>query len=205
MKKMIFSLLMMGAIATTQHINAQEARPLPDLGTGEEVDIFFFEDGEGFMADAPMMLDMPMMNVIMEDETGLEAEFPPIGMGDGAAEKVDLSKDQKDKIRKIRGETKKQNITLRGSLELKQIELRELLDAENPSKEQIAAKVKEIESLKTQMKMNHINARLDCRNILTKEQREKMDQMRSERRDRWHEKRGHKAMKFKRFFHGGME
>lgn len=205
MKKMIFNLLIMGVLVTSIKLSAQEAMPLPDPGNGEDVDIFFFEDGEGFMADAPMMFDMPMMNVIIDEEPGFEQEFPPTGMGQGAVEKIDLSKEQKDKIRKIRGDAKKQNITLRSNLELKQIELRELLDAENPSKDQIAAKVKEIEGVKTQMKMNHINARLDCRNILTKDQREKMDQMRSERRDRWHEKGGRKAMKFKRFFHGGME
>ena len=125
-------------------------------------------------------------------------DFDEFGMGPGfmmgyqncmnepdpmfAPDDLNLTKEQLDKIKKIRSSSQKSNIPLRSDIQLKQIELKDLMDADAPDKSAVAAKVKEIDALKTQIKLNRMNARIDCRNVLTKEQKEKMEQMRGKHR-----------------------
>ena len=71
---------------------------------------------------------------------------------------------------------------MKSDLQLKSIDLRELMDSDNPDKDKIAAKIKEIDGVKTQMKINMTNAKIDIKGVLTKDQRDKLEQMRMERR-----------------------
>jgi Spy/CpxP family protein refolding chaperone len=68
------------------------------------------------------------------------------------------------------------------------------MDTDSPDKEKIAAKLKEIEALKTQLKINRVNGMIDFRNILTKDQREKLEKMRM-----GHRGMGGKKMKMRHF------
>ena len=92
-----------------------------------------------------------------------------------ALEEVDLSNEQIDKIRAIRENAHKLNIPLRGQLELKEVEIRELINGDKPDKEKVAAKIKEMETIKAQMHVNRSNAHIDALNELTKDQRNKME------------------------------
>lgn len=140
---------------------------------------------------ADVMVEFPFFEAAV-DEGEFVAGMPGVmaiktpgfggGFGGDMIQKVqddlNLTKEQRDKIKKIHSDLQKLNIPLKSQIDLKRIDLKELIDADNPNKDQIAAKVKEIESLKTQIKINRINARIDTRSLLTKEQRDKLDQMR---------------------------
>ena len=179
---------------------------------GQEKDITIItdngDDGDGeyfaFMPDATPMPDFDGMDFEMDmggpgfgwNDDGMVLPDP-----EGLPDELKLTKEQMDKIKKIRNTARKQNIPIKSDIQLKQIELKELMDSDSPDKNAIAAKVKDIDALRTQVKLNRINARIDCRNTLTKEQREKMEQMRSQRR-MMHFKGGKPKMKFKREMRG---
>ncbi len=100
-------------------------------------------------------------------------------------DELKITKEQRDKMRQIRDATRRQNIPLEADIKLKKMELRDLMHAESPNKEKIAAKVKEIDAIKTQIKINRLHSRIDVRNVLTKEQRDKLEEMRATRRFHW--------------------
>ncbi len=114
---------------------------------------------------------------------------------------LNLTKDQMDKIKKIRSNAKKANIPLHSDVQLKHLELKDLMDSDSPDKAAVAGKIKEIDALRTQIKLNHMNARIDCRNVLTKEQKEKLEQLRERKRMMFMDG-GKRKMKFKRWMHG---
>ncbi len=100
------------------------------------------------------------------------------GGGEGfmdALEEIDLSNEQIDKIKAIRENAHKLNIPLRGQLELKQVEIRELMNGDKPDKEKVAARIKEMEAIKVQMDVNRSNAHIDVISQLTKDQRNKIE------------------------------
>lgn len=119
-----------------------------------------------------------MPNVMAIKTPGFGGAFVGGEMMQKVQDDLNLTKEQRDKIKKIHSDLQKLIIPIKSQIELKRIDLKEMIEADNPNKDQIAAKVKEIESLKTQIKINRINARIDTRNLLTKEQRDKLDQMR---------------------------
>lgn len=165
---------------------------------GEDDDIEFL----AFMPEIPMLPDFADMGMGMGQGFGWHRgngiNCPdPIGM----PEELNLTKEQVDKIKKLRSSSKKQNIPLKSDIELKDMELRDLMDAESPDKTAVAAKIKEIDALRTQIKINRMNARIDCRNVLTKEQKEKMEQWRGQKRMMFFDG-GKKKMKFKREMRG---
>lgn len=92
-----------------------------------------------------------------------------------ALEEIDLSNEQIDKIKAIRENAHKLNIPLRGQLELKQVEIRELMNGDKPDKEKVAARIKEMEAIKVQMDVNRSNAHIDVISQLTKDQRNKIE------------------------------
>ena len=72
----------------------------------------------------------------------------------------------------------KETVTLRSELELKQLELRELMSADEPDLRQIEAKIDEMTPLRTELQKKGIEHRLAMREILTPEQRAKLELMR---------------------------
>ncbi|MBX7151857.1 periplasmic heavy metal sensor [bacterium] len=185
----LLTLALMGLALALPNLKAQE---VPDemLEDDASVDESMEMIRNELMAD--VMIEFPFFEAPV-DEGDFVAGIPNVmafktpGFGGGfvagdmiqkVQDDVNLTKEQRDKIKKIHSELQKLNIPIKSQIELKRIDLKELVDSDSPNKDQIAAKVKEIESLKTQIKINRINARIDTRNILTKEQRDKLDQMR---------------------------
>lgn len=161
----------------------------------DDDDLEFF----AFMPEIPIPPDLGDMGMDIGQAFGWHHG---IGMDQGGMpEELNLTKEQTDKIKKIRSAAKKQNIPLKSDIELKEIELRDLMDNDNPDKAAVAAKIKEIDALRTQIKINRMNARIDCHNILTKEQKEKMEQWRGQHRMMFFDG-GKKKMKFKREMRG---
>ena len=161
-------------------------------------DLEFF----AFMPEIPMPPDMGGMGLGLGHgfgwHKGAGMNCPDPGE---MPEELNLTKEQTDKIKKIRSSAKKQNIPLKSDIELKEMELRDLMDADSPDKTAVAAKVKEIDAQRTQIKINRMNARIDCHNVLTKEQKEKMEQWRGQHRMMFFDS-GKKKMKFKREMRG---
>lgn len=114
---------------------------------------------------------------------------PGHGFGDGPgfgdrpgilakAEALDLKPEQIKKIKAIRLNVAKETVRLRSELELKQLELRELMSADDPDIRRIEAKIDEIAPLRTELQKKHIEHRLAMRDVLTPEQKTKLELMR---------------------------
>lgn len=124
---------------------------------------------------------------------------PPRHLHMLAMKDLNLTKEQTDKIKSLRIGLKKQNIPLISDLKIKRIEMKELMDAEKPDKDKVTAKIREMESIRTKIHTNRAVMHIDVMNVLTKEQREKMEQQRCFG-PRHMMDRPHKKMKRLRFF-----
>ena len=93
------------------------------------------------------------------------------------AEELELTPEQVKKIETVRLEMAKATIELRNQLELKQLELRELISADQPDRKRIEAKIDEIAPLRTALLKKHIEHRLAMKDVLTSEQRAKLETM----------------------------
>lgn len=189
------TLISMGAFLLFTHIAA--------FGQDKNITIITDDNGESdffaFMPEMPMIADLGSIDIEMDMGSGIEwadeREFA-LPLPPGAPDDLNLSKEQIEKIKKIQTAAQKLNIPLKSDMELKQMELKDLMSADPPDKNAISAKVKEMDALRTQIKLNRINSRIDCRNVLTKEQKDKMEQMRAQRKMMFFDG-GKRKMKFK--------
>jgi Spy/CpxP family protein refolding chaperone len=96
------------------------------------------------------------------------------GMNFNDASILDLSADQKAQIQ-TRQEVYQQEINpLRDNLFSKKMELRNLWAQARPDQTKITAKQKEIQSLQNEMQEKTTQYRLECRELLTPDQQEKL-------------------------------
>ena len=93
------------------------------------------------------------------------------------ADKLDLTAQQKDKIKKIHFEAKKQAIKLKAEIELAQLEVKHMMMADTPKENEILKAVDKLGQLKTKMKMAKIQKKFEVRQVLTKEQLAKWKEM----------------------------
>jgi Spy/CpxP family protein refolding chaperone len=102
-----------------------------------------------------------------------------MGAGDGGAREgfkahhpnlLNLTPEQKGKLKEIMKNFRKETIFLRNDLKVKRLELRALWTVPRPEKDKIVAKQKEIIDLTTQLKMKAIDFRLAALSVLTPEQ-----------------------------------
>ena len=105
------------------------------------------------------------------------------GRGDGPnilaqAEALELTSEQIKKIKVMHLDMAKETVRLRSDLELKQLEMRELMSVDEPDLRLIEAKIDEMALLRTELQKKHIEHQLAVRNILTPEQRAKLELMR---------------------------
>lgn len=97
-------------------------------------------------------------------------------------DRLGVTADQAAKIRQQTADFRKAQIRNRAGLEIKRLELRELLAADNPDRGAIDRKLQEISTAQLAQSKSTIDFRLDMRNALTPEQRQKLQQMREQRR-----------------------
>ncbi|MGH2569310.1 MAG: Spy/CpxP family protein refolding chaperone [Bacteroidota bacterium] len=134
-----------------------------------------------------------------------EQDMPRYGMMD----RLNLSDDQRNQIEKLRTDFQKQQIPQRGKVETAQIELRELLRAENPDKAAIEKKINELAQLRAQLSVARVNQMFAVRNVLTPEQQKMIrDGMRERFREGFggprHPMGGFRGQQFGRRFDGPM-
>lgn len=92
-------------------------------------------------------------------------------------EMLDLSAEQKEHIKAIKTETQKKIIPVKADIELKQIDLRNEMSADNPNRDRIMKITKEISDLELKIKQTKIDQKLKAHALLTAEQREQMKKM----------------------------
>jgi periplasmic protein CpxP/Spy len=85
-----------------------------------------------------------------------------------------LTDQQVDRLRNIVVETEKTSVKNRAEIEVRGIELRELLRADNSDRDAVMKKVQEISGLRGEMMQRHVAALLDAKAVLTPEQQKKV-------------------------------
>jgi Spy/CpxP family protein refolding chaperone len=105
-------------------------------------------------------------------------------------EKLGITAEQAAKIHLQTSEFRKAQIRSRADLQVKRLELNELLAADNPDRAAINKKLEEISAAQLARRKSEVDYRLKMRDALTSEQRQKLQQMREEFRHRSPEGRG---------------
>lgn len=100
------------------------------------------------------------------------------GDGMGPYAMLNLSDDQRSKINKIHDAERKQHWAIMGKMMDKQNAQRDLLAQSEPDPKKVGAVYAEIAKLRQQMLETHVQANNDMQKVLTKEQREQMQQWR---------------------------
>jgi Spy/CpxP family protein refolding chaperone len=96
-------------------------------------------------------------------------------------EQLGVTADQAAKIRQQESDFRKTEIRGRADLEVKQIDLRDLLSADKPDRATIDAKLQEISAARLAFEKSAIDFRLNSRDSLTPAQREKLHQIMRDR------------------------
>lgn len=95
---------------------------------------------------------------------------------------LNLTEPQAEKLRQIVVDAEKSGVQTGAQLAVRGIELRELLRADQPDRDAVMKKVEELSNLRGQMMKQHVQALLDAENVLTPEQRKKVQQFIETRR-----------------------
>jgi Spy/CpxP family protein refolding chaperone len=96
-------------------------------------------------------------------------------------EKLGITAEQVGAIRKQESDFRKAEIRNRADLEVKRVDLKDLLDAEKPDRAAIDSKLQEISTARLALEKSAIHYRLTMREAITPKQREKLHQLMSER------------------------
>lgn len=92
------------------------------------------------------------------------------------AKEIGLNEDQIERLKALQLEHRKARIRMRADIEIGELELKHLLHESEPNRSAIDSKIKAIGDLKTKTRKNTVDAHLDARSVLTKEQMEKCKQ-----------------------------
>ncbi len=93
-----------------------------------------------------------------------------------------LTEEQAEKLRQTFMEARKAGIRTRADLQIRRMELHELLRAEKTDRDAAMKKVQEISDLRAQMMRQHIESMLTAKTILTPEQQKKIHSIMEHRR-----------------------
>ncbi len=118
------------------------------------------------------------------------AEFHALWKNKKLVKELKLSDKQIDKIKDMTIKTEKKMIQIRAETELAEIDLREIMDADNPDEDKAIAFVKQIMELQTEKRILRIKEMISMKKILSAEQLEKLEKIRTEHHMK---KKGHKG------------
>jgi Spy/CpxP family protein refolding chaperone len=96
-------------------------------------------------------------------------------------EKLGITAEQIGAIRKQESDFRKAEIRDRADLEVKRVDLKDLLEADKPDRAAIDSKLQEISTARLALEKSAIHYRLAMHEAITPEQREKIHQLMSER------------------------
>lgn len=132
-------------------------------------------------AQGPGMSQEEMQKMMQERQAaggGMGSGMMMGGGGMGPMGMLNLSDEQRAKVRKIEDEQRKKNRDFYGKIEDESVKLRDLYDTDTPDAKKIGAVYDKIFDLKRQAIVSGIEANNKARAVLTKEQREQLKQMR---------------------------
>lgn len=89
-------------------------------------------------------------------------------------EKLNITKDEKDKIEDIRLNAEKENIRTGADVKIKMLELRNLLEKPNTNEKEVDKLVDEIGVLKSKMMKNKVQSVLEIKKVLGPEKSEEL-------------------------------
>lgn len=92
-------------------------------------------------------------------------------------EKIDLTKEQKETIQKILSEHKKDIIKKDADQRLAEVELQEMLSREKPDMGLVKNQIQKIANLKADIQFARIKMQIDLKNVLTDEQKAKIEKL----------------------------
>lgn len=96
------------------------------------------------------------------------------GFGPRMQDEMNITTEQRTKMRDLRNQHQKEMIPLRADLRVARIELRELIQ-KSAAESTINAKIDQIGTLRTQLEKKRVAHQLEMRSLLTPEQLEKWD------------------------------
>lgn len=119
-------------------------------------------------------------------------------MGGEPGEELGLSDEQQQQLHALMSEARKSGLRARTDIQLKEMELEELMEAEEPNEAAIEQNLRGLSDLRQAALRQRIGHRLAFRRLLTAEQRHKLDRWRHHRRffvrrhlrQRWMERPG---------------
>ena len=88
-------------------------------------------------------------------------------------EAMELTDAQMKRLEEIRFEHRKSTIRMRADVEIMELELKNMMQKPDLDRTAVGRKITEVGELRTNMKKDHVFARLDAKSVLTKEQLEK--------------------------------
>ncbi len=97
------------------------------------------------------------------------------------ADELKLTEQQLSQIKEQRFAREKNAIQTRSKIQLAELELRNLMQGDNPDENQGKGKIEEIGKLKTELRLNRVQGRLAVQKILTPEQKETLKTIQKER------------------------
>jgi Spy/CpxP family protein refolding chaperone len=97
---------------------------------------------------------------------------------------LNLTDQQVARLHQIALEGEKGSVKARAELQVRGLELRELLRADQPEREAVMKKVQEITELRGQMMRQHVESLLAAKTVLTPEQQQKFRSLRAGRAGR---------------------
>jgi Spy/CpxP family protein refolding chaperone len=108
--------------------------------------------------------------------------------------RVGITEEESAKIKDSLYEARKQAIQLKAEHQVAELELRKLLDADEPNREAVNQAVEKVGNLQTQLRKVSVNERLAVREILGPEKAGKLREMgRGPVRDQMRERRGERG------------
>lgn len=110
---------------------------------------------------------------------GMPGPMPP---PEDMAKELGLSAKQKTAIRDLTDEERKTEAKLRAEIEVAQIDLRRMLEADDPDETKIGEQIEKVSALEGTAHKTHLLTFVRVRKLLTKEQRAKLDAMHEDQR-----------------------
>jgi len=110
--------------------------------------------------------------------------FGMMGMGQGILrlkEELNLTPQQVDSLKSMFFSRRKDFIKKRADIEIAEIELKQLFSAKNPDLNQIETKIRQIEKMKTDARIDAVKTFFEAKKILTPEQVQKLENLKKER------------------------
>lgn len=171
-KWILLTMALVGLLAVAGIVIAQEMKGREEVGQPPAVG-----RGMGGMMERPGMM-MRMGRGPMVQPGRALGRMDMLGR---LAGKLDLSEEQRDEIKDILTAHQKYMIQQKADRELAEVDLRELVQSDDPDLGAIEEQVKEIANLEAGMRYSQIKAMVDARSVLTDEQKKELKELQKDR------------------------